>query len=199
MSSGAVLFYSLDDVLSRKSESVMLAELDDDTIKEQLRELLFDSVKYTAFNRCGLESSDDDVFRNLYAFAELPISDILANAVSELSSVVLRDIEEKVKDIERSNQDERRISQNHKWDTSSALQGGYDILSDNEKEREDRFDVQARSRNVSLFPVPDGEQRHEERGNLGKQEREIPQREQAVAVYGDVRQSHADRPLDRDK
>ena len=79
----------LRELLSRQSESTMLAELDEDTIRVQFRELIFDSVKYTAFNRCGIEVDDGDMFRNLYNFSDLPVSDIVGSAVSELSSIVL--------------------------------------------------------------------------------------------------------------
>ena len=90
----------LAELLARQSESTMLAELDEDTIREQFRELIFDSVKYTAFNRCGLEFDDGDMFKNLYAFSDLPVSDIVGTAVSELSGIVLREIENRVKDFE---------------------------------------------------------------------------------------------------
>ena len=187
----------LAELLARQSESTMLAELDEDTIREQFRELIFDSVKYTAFNRCGLEVDDGDMFKNLYAFSALPVSDIVGTAVSELSGIVLREIENRVKDFERRNTNEQTVSQDNQRDTVSVVRGGQDILSDNEKGRTDRFDVQARSADLHLSSVPDDRRGHEGRGDLGQEEREVPQRTQADTVYGDVRQSHTDGLPDR--
>ena len=187
----------LAELLARQSESTMLAELDEDTIREQFRELIFDSVKYTAFNRCGLEVDDGDMFKNLYAFSDLPVSDIVGTAVSELSGIVLREIETRVKDFERRNTNEQTVSQDNQRDTVSVVRGGQDILSDNEKGRTDRFDVQARSADLHLSSVPDDRRGHEGRGDLGQKEREVPQRTQADTVYGDVRQSHTDGLPDR--
>ena len=190
----------LDNLIARKDESVMLAELDNDTIREQFRELLVDSVKYTAFHRCGLENDETDIFRNLYAFADLPISDILGNAVSELSSVVLNQIEVEVKKLsERSHNNERGVNQEDKRNTVSAVQGGYDILSDNEKGRTDRFDVQARPKNLHLSSELGTGRGHEGRGNLGTEKREVSQRTQVTSSHGNVRQRNSDRPLDRNK
>ena len=165
----------LRELLSRQSESTMLAELDEDTIRVQLRELIFDSVKYTVFNRCGLEVDDGDMFRNLYNFSDLPVSDIVGSAVSELSSIVLR----------------------NQRDTVSVVRGGQDILSDNEKGRTDRFDVQARPANLHLSSELDSGRGREGHRDLGQEKREVSQREQVNTAYGDVRQSHTDGLSDR--
>ena len=187
----------LQTLLARQSESTMLAELDEDTIREQFRELIFDSVKYTAFNRCGLEVDDGDMFRNLYAFSDLPVSDILGSAVSELSGIVLREIENRVKDFERRNTNEQTVSKSNQRNTVPVVRGSTDVLSDNEKGRTDRFDVQARSANIHISSVPDSRRGLEGHGDLGKKEREVSQREQTDTVHGDVRQSHTDGLSDR--
>ena len=187
----------LDDIFANQSKSTMLAGLDEDTIRVQFRELIFDSVKYTAFNRCGLEVDDGDMFRNLYNFSDLPISDTVGSAVSELSGIVLREIESRVRKFERSNSNERGFNQSNKRDTVSSEQRGQQVLPDSDNRQADRFDVQARSTNIPVFSVSDNRRGREGHRDLGQEKREVSQREQADTVYGNVRQSHADGLSDR--
>ena len=189
----------LKKLMAVQSDSAMLSELDEDTVRAEFRELVFESVKYTAFSRCNLETDDRSMFRNLYNFSDLSVSDIVGGAVSELANAVLREIEIKVKELERRNQNEQSVNKNDQRDTVPVVQGEQDILSDNEKGRTDRFDVQARSADIRLSSVSDNRRGYEERRDLGQEKREISQGERSDTVYADVRQSHANGSFDRDR
>ena len=77
------------------------------------------------------------------------------------------------------------------------VRGEQDILSDNEKGRTDRFDVQARPANLRLSSELDSGRGREGHRDLGQEKREVSQREQVNTAHGDVRQSHTDGLSDR--
>ena len=125
-----------NDVVSAAKESAMLDGMDDEAVKTEFRKIVFESVKYMALVRCGLDTSsvDDDVFRNLSAFSEVQITDILGTAVSSISEQALREIETTVKTVERRNQNERNNQeQDNKRNTAPLGRGDEDILSDSER------------------------------------------------------------------
>ena len=187
--------YENDVVLTAK-QSDMLAGLDETAIRAEFRRAVFESVKFMALTRCGLPTDevDIDAFRNLSAFSDVNITDILGTAVSNISEQALREIETTVKTIERSNQYERdNQEQDHQRNTPSVGRGNEDILSDSERGQGDRFDLYARSRNIRIPAEPDRDNGREGYRNLGNEKKAVSSEKQGMAVSGNVRQSHSDR------
>ena len=193
--------YENDVVLTAK-QSDMLAGLDDTAIRAEFRKAVFESVKFMALTRCGLPTDevDIDVFRNLSAFSDVNITDILGTAVSNISEQALREIETTVKTIERSNQYERNNQeQDDQRDTSPLGRGDEDILSDSERGQGDRFDLYARSRNIRVPAEPDSNAGRERDRNLGRTQTEVSAKSEADTVYANAGQSQPDRSPDRDQ
>ena len=78
-----------NDVAFYAKRSDMLAGMDDAAVRTEFRKAVLESVKYMALTRCGLPTDevDTDVFRNLSAFSEEQITDVLGTAVSSISQV----------------------------------------------------------------------------------------------------------------
>ena len=193
--------YENDVVLTAK-QSDMLAGLDDTAIRAEFRRAVFESVKFMALTRCGLPTDevDIDAFRNLSAFSDVNITDILGTAVSNISEQALREIETTVKTIERSNQYERNNQeQDDQRDTSPLGRGDEDILSDSERGQGDRFDLYARSRNIRVPAEPDSNAGRERNRDLGRTQTEVSAKSEADTVYANAGQSQPDRSPDRDQ
>ena len=191
-----------NDIIFNARNSVMLAGLDDTSIKADFRQTILESVKYMALTRCGLEPSgfvDNDVFRNLYSFSDVQITDILGWAVSDISEQVLREIETTVKTIERRNQYEHNIeeNQNNRRSAAPAERGEYDILSDSQGGQADRFDIYSRSRNIRVPSEPDRDSRSEERRQMGTETQKVSEGKQTDNVSADVRRAQSDGSPDR--
>ena len=155
-----------------------------------------------ALTRCGLPTDevDIDAFRNLSAFSDVNITDILGTAVSNISEQALREIETTVKTIERSNQYERNNQeQDDQRDTSPLGRGDEDILSDSERGQGDRFDLYARSRNIRVPAEPDSNAGRERNRDLGRTQTEVSAKSEADTVYANAGQSQPDRSPDRDQ
>ena len=191
-----------NDVVSAAKESAMLDGMDDEAVKTEFRKIVFESVKYMALVRCGLDTSsvDDDVFRNLSAFSEVQITDILGTAVSSISEQALREIETTVKTVERRNQNERNNQeQDNQRNTTPLGRGDEDILSDSERGQGDRFDIYSRSRNIRVPAEPDSNAGRERNRNMGRTQTEVSAKSETDTVYADAGQSQPDRSPDLDQ
>ena len=191
-----------DDVVLSAKESDMLAGLDDTAIRAEFRRAVFESVKFMALTRCGLPTDevDIDVFRNLSAFSDVNITDILGTAVSNISEQALREIETTVKTVERRNQNERNNQeQDDQRDTPPLGRGDEDILSDSQSRQGDRFDLYARSRNIRISSEPDSNAGRERDRDLGRTQTEVSAKSEADTVYAVDGRTQADRSPDRDQ
>ena len=96
---------NIPDYLSNLMESLensYLEELDEQNIGVFFRDTLISSVAYMALVRCGYNPDDylnQDDFRHLFNFNTLETISHLGAATSDISEMVLRDIETTVKDI----------------------------------------------------------------------------------------------------
>ena len=191
-----------NDVVSAAKESAMLDGMDDEAVKTEFRKIVFESVKYMALVRCGLDTSsvDDDVFRNLSAFSEVQITDILGTAVSSISEQALREIETTVKTVERRNQNERNNQeQDNQRNTAPLGRGDEDILSDSERGQADRFDIYSRFRTIRVPAEPDSNAGRERNRNMGRTQTEVSAKSETDTVYADAGQSQPDRSPDLDQ
>lgn len=176
---------------------------EDNTIEpEKFRQLVCDSVKYMALQRCGLDTSsyiDNDIFSSLNEFSSPNVIDILGEAISSISEQALRKIEQTVKTVERRNQNERNNAQNKndRRGRTSSVRGEYDILSDDDSGRDNWSKLHTRPGNISVSSGTERGRGHEGRRSLGSTSSQISQGEQEKNIDKANRHIPADRTLDR--
>lgn len=176
---------------------------EDNTIEpEKFRQLVCNSVKYMALQRCGLDTSsyiDNDIFSSLNEFSNSKVINILGESISNISEQALRKVEQTVKTIERRNQNERNNAQNKndRRGGTSSVRGEYDILSDDNRGQDNRSKLHTRPRNIPIYPSSERGGRYEGRRSLGSTSSQISQGKQENNINGANRHIPIDRPLDR--
>lgn len=176
---------------------------EDNTIEpEKFRQLVCNSVKYMALQRCGLDTSsyiDNDIFSSLNKFSNSKVINILGESISNISEQALRKVEQTVKTIERRNQNERNNAQNKndRRGGTSSVRGEYDILSDDNRGQDNRSKLHTRPRNIPIYPSSERGGRYEGRRSLGSTSSQISQGKQENNINGANRHIPIDRPLDR--
>lgn len=97
-----------------------LADLDDLNVGVIFNEALTDSVSFMTFSRLGLDTKalPEDLFMDIFNFNTFDTVMQLGGATSDISEMVLRQIERTVKDIERQERD-RLAKQNNLKDNRS--------------------------------------------------------------------------------
>lgn len=176
---------------------------EDNTIEpEKFRQLVCNSVKYMALQRCGLDTSsyiDNNIFSSLNEFSNPDVIDILGESISNISEQALRKVEQTVKTIERRNQNERNNAQNKndRRGGTSSVRGEYDILSDDNRGQDNWSKLHTRPRNIPIYPSSERGGRYEGRRSLGSTSSQISQGKQENNINGANRHIPIDRPLDR--
>lgn len=176
---------------------------EDNTIEpEKFRQLVCNSVKYMALQRCGLDTSsyiDNDIFSSLNEFSNSKVINILGESISNISEQALRKVEQTVKTIERRNQNERNNAQNKndRRGGTSSVRGEYDILSDDNRGQDNWSKLHTRPRNIPIYPSSERGGRYEGRRSLGSTSSQISQGKQENNINGANRHTQTDRPLDR--
>ena len=96
----------LAELLSGWDESY-LADLDELNAGAVFREVLIDSVTFMVFSRLGLDikALPDDLFESIFNFNTFDTVMQLGGAVSDISEMVLRQIERTIKSIEKQERD----------------------------------------------------------------------------------------------
>lgn len=169
---------------------------------EKFRQLVCNSVKYMALQRCGLDTSsyvDGDIFSSLNEFSNPKIIDILGESISNISEQALRKVEQTVKTIERRNQNERNNAQNKndRWGRTSSVRIEHDILSDDNSGQDNWSKLHTRPGNIHISPGSKRRGGYEGRWSLGSTSSQVSQGEQANIVDESNRHIQADRPFDR--
>lgn len=176
---------------------------EDNTIEpEKFRQLVCNSVKYMALQRCGLDTSsyiDNDIFSSLNEFSNSKVINILGESISNISEQALRKVEQTVKTIERRNQNERNNAQNKndRRGGTSSVRGEYDILSDDNRGQDNWSKLHTRPRNIHIPSSSERRGRYEGRRSLGSTSSQISQGKQENNINGANRHIPTDRPLDR--
>lgn len=176
---------------------------EDNTIEpEKFRQLVCNSVKYMALQRCGLDTSsyiDNDIFSSLNEFSNSKVINILGESISNISEQALRKVEQTVKTIERRNQNERNNAQNKndRRGGTSSVRGEYDILSDDNRGQDNWSKLHTRPRNIPIYPSSERRGGYEGRGSLGATSPQVSQRKQEKNIDKANRHTQTDRPLDR--
>ena len=89
----------------------LLEDLDDDNLNYRLRFLVQNSVAFMVFTRCGLDPSDyleSDLFSWVIDFNTPDTAAVLGNASSDISEMLLREVERAVRAVEREQKDSIR-------------------------------------------------------------------------------------------
>jgi len=92
------------EALIDSTENSLLEELDDLNIQVRFKELLKSSISYMVLHRCGIDADNFfsfEDFRYITDFNTKQVINILGNASSDISEMVLRVIEDTVKKAER--------------------------------------------------------------------------------------------------
>lgn len=169
---------------------------------EKFRQLVCDSVKYMALQRCGLDTSsyiDGDIFSNLNEFSNPDVIDILGESISNISEQALRKVEQTVKTIERRNQNERNNAQNKndRRGGTSSVRVEHDILSNDNSGQDNWSKLHTRPGNIHISPSSERGRGYEGRGSLGATSPQVSQRKQEKNIDKANRHTQTDRPLDR--
>lgn len=169
---------------------------------EKFRQIVCDSVKYMALQRCGLDTSsyiDGDIFSNLNEFSNPDVIDILGESISNISEQALRKVEQTVKTIERRNQNERNNAQNKndRWSRTSSVRVEHDILSNDNSGQDNWSKLHTRPGNIHIPSSSERRGRYEGRGSLGATSPQVSQRKQEKNIDKANRHTQTDRPLDR--
>ena len=114
-----------------RDESSMLYGMPIEAVKAELTELVTDSVAYTVFRKCGMDTApiEDGTFENINHFNSLELFMIIGNCTVSLARPILREINQQIKaiKIERS-----QIYENRAIDESQLSSGrGRDDVSRN--------------------------------------------------------------------
>lgn len=176
---------------------------EDNTIEpEKFRQLVCNSVKYMALQRCGLDTSsyiDNDIFSSLNEFSNPDVIDILGESISNISEQALRKVEQTVKTIERRNQNERNNAQNKndRWSRTSSVRVEHDILSNDNSRQDNWSKLHTRPGNIHIPSSSERRGGYEGRGSLGATSPQVSQRKQEKNIDKANRHTQTDRPLDR--
>lgn len=113
----------LDTLLSARNES-FLEYYDDQNIEVKFRTLLQNSIGYMLLTRCGYDADlyyDADDFRGITEFNTGETIAVIGNAGSDITEMVLREIEETVRDESRAEKQNRTVAEKSKSDDNVAI------------------------------------------------------------------------------
>jgi len=146
------------ETLLQTRENSFLAELDEAGIRTAFRETLESSIGYMLLTRCGYDASEyffHEDFLQLYHFNTVETITILGTASSDISEMVLREIESTVRNILR---EEKRQGQKFAKIKEKADNEVERTAEENETERseENEHHIQTTGRLSAAGADPDG-------------------------------------------
>ena len=179
----------LSNLQSVKGDS-FLEELDDLNLEVWLKDTLRSSVAYMALVRAGYQPSlyfTRDDFSHIYDFNTIPVISILGAATSDISEMVIREIAETVKGLEK---EEKQSNRTFARDRSSE----YHESRYNKRERsyEDGTDLYDAGRLPDPRPDRSGEPEDWEVWNAAS---DLPPRASGRNLYRDAVGRNAEQPL----
>lgn len=179
----------LSNLQSVKGES-FLEELDDLNLEVWLKDTLRSSVAYMALVRAGYQPSlyfTRDDFSHIYDFNTVPVISVLGAATSDISEMVIREIAETVKGLEK---EEKQSNRTFARDRSSE----YHESRNNKTERsyEDGTDLYDAGRLPDPRPDRSGEPEDWEVWNAAS---DLPPRASGRNLYRDAVGRNAEQPL----
>ena len=179
----------LSNLQSVKGDS-FLEELDDLNLEVWLKDTLRSSVAYMALVRAGYQPSlyfTRDDFSHIYDFNTVPVISVLGAATSDISEMVIREIAETVKGLEK---EEKQSNRTFARDRSSE----YHESRNNKTERsyEDGTDLYDAGRLPDSRPDRSGEPEDWEVWNAAS---DLPPRASGRNLYRDAVGRNAEQPL----
>lgn len=179
----------LSNLQSVKGDS-FLEELDDLNLEVWLKDTLRSSVAYMALVRAGYQPSryfTRDDFSHIYDFNTVPVISVLGAATSDISEMVIREIAETVKGLEK---EEKQSNRTFARDRSSE----YHESRNNKTERsyEDGTDLYDAGRLPDPRPDRSGEPEDWEVWNAAS---DLPPRASGRNLYRDAVGRNAEQPL----
>lgn len=179
----------LSNLQSVKGDS-FLEELDDLNLEVWLKDTLRSSVAYMALVRAGYQPSlyfTRDDFSHIYDFNTIPVISILGATTSDISEMVIREIAETVKGLEK---EEKQSNRTFARDRSSE----YHESRNNKTERsyEDGTDLYDAGRLPDPRPDRSGEPEDWEVWNAAS---DLPPRASGRNLYRDAVGRNAEQPL----
>ena len=179
----------LSNLQSVKGDS-FLEELDDLNLEVWLKDTLRSSVAYMALLRAGYQPSlyfTRDDFSHIYDFNTIPVISVLGAATSDISEMVIREIAETVKGLEK---EEKQSNRTFARDRSSE----YHESRNNKTERsyEDGTDLYDAGRLPDPRPDRSGEPEDWEVWNAAS---DLPPRASGRNLYRDAVGRNAEQPL----
>ena len=179
----------LSNLQSVKGDS-FLEELDDLNLEVWLKDTLRSSVAYMALVRAGYQPSlyfTRDDFSHIYDFNTIPVISILGAATSDISEMVIREIAETVKGLEK---EEKQSNRTFARDRTSE----YHESRNNKTERsyEDGTDLYDAGRLPDPRPDRSGEPEDWEVWNAAS---DLPPRASGRNLYRDAVGRNAEQPL----
>lgn len=179
----------LSNLQSVKGDS-FLEELDDLNLEVWLKDTLRSSVAYMALVRAGYQPSlyfTRDDFSHIYDFNTIPVISVLGAATSDISEMVIREIAETVKGLEK---EEKQSNRTFARDRSSE----YHESRNNKTERsyEDGTDLYDAGRLPDPRPDRSGESEDWEVWNAAS---DLPPRASGRNLYRDAVGRNAEQPL----
>ena len=179
----------LSNLQSVKGES-FLEELDDLNLEVWLKDTLRSSVAYMALVRAGYQPSlyfTRDDFSHIYDFNTVPVISVLGAATSDISEMVIREIAETVKGLEK---EEKQSNRTFARDRSSE----YHESRNNKTERsyEDGTDLYDAGRLPDPRPDRSGEPEDWEVWNAAS---DLPPRASGRNLHRDAAGRNAEQPL----
>lgn len=179
----------LSNLQSVKGDS-FLEELDDLNLEVWLKDTLRSSVAYMALVRAGYQPSlyfTRDDFSHIYDFNTIPVISVLGAATSDISEMVIREIAETVKGLEK---EEKQSNRTFARDRSSE----YHESRNNKTERsyEDGTDLYDAGRLPDPRPDRSGEPEDWEVWNAAS---DLPPRASGWNLYRDAVGRNAEQPL----
>ena len=179
----------LSNLQSVKGDS-FLEELDDLNLEVWLKDTLRSSVAYMALVRAGHQPSlyfTRDDFSHIYDFNTIPVISVLGAATSDISEMVIREIAETVKGLEK---EEKQSNRTFARDRSSE----YHESRNNKTERsyEDGTDLYDAGRLPDPRPDRSGEPEDWEVWNAAS---DLPPRASGRNLYRDAVGRNAEQPL----
>ena len=179
----------LSNLQSVKGDS-FLEELDDLNLEVWLKDTLRSSVAYMALVRAGYQPSlyfTRDDFFHIYDFNTVPVISVLGAATSDISEMVIREIAETVKGLEK---EEKQSNRTFARDRSSE----YHESRNNKTERsyEDGTDLYDAGRLPDPRPDRSGEPEDWEVWNAAS---DLPPRASGRNLYRDAVGRNAEQPL----
>lgn len=179
----------LSNLQSVKGDS-FLEELDDLNLEVWLKDTLRSSVAYMALVRAGYQPSlyfTRDDFSHIYDFNTVPVISVLGAATSDISEMVIREIAETVKGLEK---EEKQSNRTFARERSSE----YHESRNNKTERsyEDGTDLYDAGRLPDPRPDRSGEPEDWEVWNAAS---DLPPRASGRNLHRDAAGRHAEQPL----